>query len=96
MRQEEKRSDERVIWLESQLKAAMQPRSMAAETEQQMDPLESVTVTTQYPSTGCSIAVEEQRAGSVSPTCYYYPGRKVEQEPFQTLPETQCPYMSRR
>ena len=89
LRQEKKRSDERVIWLESQLKAAVQPRSVATETEQQMDPLESVPVTTQYPSTGYSVAVEEQRAGSVSPTCYYYPGRKVEQEPSQTLPQTQ-------
>ena len=53
---------------------------MAAETEQQIDPLESVPVTTQYALTGYSVAVEEQRAGSVSPTCYYYPGRKVEQE----------------
>ena len=61
---------------------------MAAESEQQMDPLESVPVTTQYPSTGYSVAVEEQRAGSVSPTPYYYPGRKVEQEPLQTLPQT--------
>ena len=84
----QKKSDERVIWLESQFKAAVQPRSMATETEQQMGPLESVPVTTQYASTGYSVAVEERRAGSVSPTCYYYPGRKVEQEPLQTCPQT--------
>jgi chromosome segregation ATPase len=87
LRQEKKKSEERALWLESQLQAAMQPRSTAAETEQQMDPLESVSVTTHHPSTGYSVAVEEQRAGSVSPTCYYYPARKVEQEPLQTLPQ---------
>jgi hypothetical protein len=87
LRREKNISEERAILLESQLRAAMQPRSTAAETEQQMDPLESIPVTTHHPSTGYSVAVEEQRAESVSPTCYYYPVRKVEQEPLQTLPQ---------
>ena len=91
LRQEKKKSEERATWLESQLQAAMQARSTytAAETEKQVDLMESAPVTVHHPSTGYSVAVEEQRCGNVSPSCYYYPVRKMEQEPLQTIPQTE-------
>ena len=92
LRQEKKRSEERVIWLESQLQAAMQAKSTATEAEQHVDPrLELAPV---HPSTGYSVAVEEQKSVTVSPSCYYYSSRSVEQEPLQTIPQSLC--MSRR
>ena len=95
LRQEKKKSEERAMWLESQLQAAMQARSTAAETEKQMDLLEPDPVTIHHPSTGYSVAMEEQRSGNVSPSCYYYPAvRSMEQDPLQTIPQSL--YMSRR
>ena len=90
LRQDKKKSEERAIWLESQLQAAMQTRSTAAEIEQLVDPgLELAPVTVHHPSTGYSVAVEEQRSGNVSPSCYYYAPTNVEQEPLQTIPQTE-------
>ena len=89
LRQEKKKNGERALWLESQLQAGMQARPTAPWTEQHMDPLESAPVTVHHSSTGYSVAVEEQRSGNVSPSCYYYPVRDVEQEPLQTTPQTE-------
>ena len=86
LRQEKIRSDERVIWLESQLQAAIQAKSFAAEAEHQGDPgLELAPVAAHRPSTGYSDVEEEQRSGTASPPGGSYPPRNVDHEPLQTL-----------
>ena len=93
LRQEKIRSDERVIWLESQLQAAIQAKSFAAEAEHQGDPgLELAPVAAHRPSTGYSDVEEEQRSGTASPPGGSYPPRNVDHEPLQTLLQTECMY----
>ena len=71
--------------MESQLQAAIQPKSHAAKTEQHGDPgLKFAPVAVHQPSTGYSDAGEKQRFGTASPGCYY-PPRNVDQEPLRTL-----------
>lgn len=71
----------------------MQVESTAAETKQQVDPREElvpVTVQQHHHLTGYSVTVGEQRSGSISPSCLYYPKRRnVEQEPLQTIIQTE-------
>ena len=82
LRQKKKKSEEKPCgWSPN----SRQP----AETEQQMDPLESAPATVHNPSTGYSVAVEENTDLATSLLV-----RNVEQEPLQTIPQSL--YTSRR
>ena len=78
LRQEKKKSEERALWLESQLQAALQA---AAATGIQAEP----TVSVQHPSGGYSLAVEEQRLVNTVPH-HYYP---VRVDHCQEIPQTE-------
>lgn len=69
----------------------MQVISTAVETKQQLDSREDLApvMVQHHHSTGYSVAVGEQRSGSVSPSRLYYPQRRnVEQEPLrQSIPQ---------
>ena len=46
-------------------------------------------MTVHHPSTGYSVALEEQRSGIVSPSSYYYQPKNLEQESLQTIPKSE-------